>query len=159
MVERRKSVRRQADRDLLQRLQTIQVEAERRGAGRDAEHARRRAIRHNCAATISMRIGHASGYSDTWEVASVRVKGRILDLSLTGASLFMGQSFDVGQELQLAVKLRDGSEIFTHASVRWVKHVPEKHAYTSGVQFIHVADKDQAKIRKFLQELDATLGL
>lgn len=160
MMERRTLVRRQADRDLLQRVQALQAQADRRGGGHDdSEHARRRAIRHNCTVAISMLIGHASGYSDTWDVTSIRIKGRILDLSETGASLFTEQPLETNQELQLVVKLRDASEIHTHASVRWVKHVPEKGAYASGVQFIHVSEKDQVKIRKFLQELDATLGL
>ncbi len=159
MMERRKMVRRQADRDLLRRLQIIQGESDRRGAGHDVEHARRRAIRHNCAVAIKLSIGYSTGSSDVWDVASFTIKGRVLDLSLTGASLFTEHKLELGQELQLAIKLRDGSEIHTHALVRWVKFVPEKNAYSSGVQFVHVADKDVAKIRKFLGEMDASLGL
>ena len=106
-----------------------------------------------------MQVGFSSGASDMWSVHSIPIKGRILDLSTGGASLFTKDSFQTGQELALAIKLHDASEIHAKASVRWIKSVPEKGGYASGVQFVHVADKDASKIQRFLKDLDATVGL
>ncbi len=158
MQERRKKVRRRADQELLYKLKELQEKVDRRSGG-EAEKKRRRAIRHNCKVSIKMAIGHAAGFSDEWSVDAVKVEGRVLDLSAGGASLFTKQAFDTGQELRLTIKLRDGSKIATNATVRWVKAVPEKGAYASGVQFAEVPDKDRRKIDHFLQELDATAGL
>jgi c-di-GMP-binding flagellar brake protein YcgR len=161
LEDRRKTIRRQADQKLLQRVKELEALTDRRvESGRDeAGHMRRRAIRHNCTVGISMSVGHSSGYLDTWTVDSVKVPGRLLDLSPGGAALFTEQRFETGQELQLTIGLRDGSEIHTKAAIRWVKVVPQKGGYASGVQFSQVSGKDQTKIAEFLAELDATAGL
>jgi len=161
MQERRKSARRRADKELLDRVRQLEAMAERRGApeGKELQRARRRAIRHTCKVDIDMLIGHAAGFSDEWSVDAIKIEGRLLDLSPGGASLLTRQQFGIGDELLLAIQLRDGSLINTRATVRWVKSVPEKGAYASGVQFGHVSDKDHANIEKFLKELDATAGL
>ncbi len=57
------------------------------------------------------------------------------------------------------VELRDGTRIHANAVVRWIKAVPQKGAYASGVQFMQVTDKDRKHIRRFLHELDQTSGL
>ncbi len=106
-----------------------------------------------------MLIGHAAGHADAWSVDAIKVNGRVLDLSGGGASLFTKQAFETGQQLRLTIKLRDGTLINTNAAVRWVKTVPQKGAYASGVQFEHVSDKDRKKITKFIAELDDTSGL
>lgn len=161
MQERRRLVRRQADKELLKKVQELQTTGGRRDAdgSKEMERRRRRVIRHNCRVRIEMLIGMRSGNSDTWSVDAVKLKGRVLDLSVGGASLFTKQPFETGQELRLGVNLPDGSEINTHATVRWVKAVPEKDAYASGVQFMHVSAKDSKKLVKFLEDLDATVGL
>ena len=134
---------------------------DRRGATNpdEAAHKRRHTIRHNCTVGIEMLIGHASGYSDVWSVDSFKIKGRMLDLSTGGASLFTRQKFDTGQELRLAIQLRDGSQINTKGTVRWVKEIPQKDGHASGIQFVHVTESDQKKISKFLDEIDASAGL
>ena len=159
--ERRKAVRRQADRDLLLKVEKLISLVDRRGGddAKERERQRRRTIRHNCKVGIDMLIGHAAGYSDTWSVDAVKVKGRVLDLSTGGAALYTKQPFDTGQELRLTIVLPEGGTVNTHATVRWVKAMPEKQAYASGVQFVHVTDADQALIEGFLAELDATAGL
>lgn len=166
MQERRKVVRRQADRQLLQRLTDLEGMMERRGIGGgeqpkddSAGHARRHVIRHNCKVAIGVRVGVSSGYGDTWDMASVRVKGRILDLSTGGASLFTEQRFETGQELDLVIRLRDGEDIRAQSTVRWVKMVPQKGGYASGVQFTHMNDKDRRLVGKFLSELEQSAGL
>lgn len=160
MQERRGLVRRQADRLLLQKIQTLEGLVDRRRESHDeAEHARRRTIRHSCSVSIAVSVGVSSGYADTWTVDTVKLPGRILDLSEGGASLFTKQRIETGQQLDLAIKLRDGSLISTRSVVRWVKNVPEKGGFALGVQFAGVSEKDRAKITKFLAELDATMGL
>lgn len=161
LQERRKLVRRKADKELWQRICELEAIVDRRtvGASKDAKRNRRRAIRHNCKVGIQMLIGHAAGGSDDWSVDAIKIKGRLLDLSTGGASLFTKERMDTGQELRLAIELPDGPVVQTTAVVRWVKHVAEKGGYASGVQFGHVPGKEQKHIAKFLDELDATLGL
>lgn len=124
----------------------------------EAERQRRRTLRHNCEVSIEMLIGYSSGFSDDWSVDSVKVKGKILDLSSGGASLFTGHRFETGQELRLQIRLRDKTEISARAKVRWVKDMVEKNGFVSGVQFTKLGEKDQLKVSSFLAELDATAG-
>ena len=161
MEDRRKTVRRQADRGLLQRVKELEALTDRRLESRRDEigHSRRRAIRHNCKVAIAVGVAWSSGNLDTWTVDSYKVPGRLLDLSPGGAALFTEQRFETGQDLQLAITLRDSSNINAKAVVRWVKMMPEKGGYASGVQFTHVSTKDQVRITEFLTELDTTAGL
>ncbi|MBN2308106.1 MAG: PilZ domain-containing protein [Candidatus Hydrogenedentes bacterium] len=159
--DRRRIVRRTADKELLQRMQQLKALADRRGefGRKDAERVRRRTIRHTCKVGIQMEIGYAGGGSDTWTVDAVDLKGRLLDLSHEGASVFTRQPLETGQQLRLAVELRDGSAFHTKAAVRWVKAIPEKNGSASGVQFLHLTKKDQKALDAFLSELDVTAGL
>ena len=161
MQERRKTIRREADRRLVKRVKHLQQMVDRRSnfEAEEAQRKLRRAIRHRCRASIKMLIGHAAGASDAWAVDVVRVDGRVLDLSAEGASLFTKQAFEAGQQLRVTIKLREGVNIETEAVVRWVKAVPEKAAYATGVQFAKVSNQDQEKIMEFLHVLDANLGL
>ena len=160
MEERRKGIRREADQDLLDQLRDLQDRLEQSaGPGKEAKRARRRTIRHNCKVNIEMLISHSAGLSDTWSTDSMRVSGRVLDLSLHGASLFVKQSMDTGQPLRLSVDLRGDAVIHAGAEVRWVKAIPEKGGYATGVQFDQVSARDQTALSRFLQELDATAGL
>ncbi|MDQ1256868.1 MAG: PilZ protein [Candidatus Hydrogenedentes bacterium] len=106
-----------------------------------------------------MLISHSSGYSETWTVDAIRIEGRVLDLSGGGASLFTKQSFETGQELRLTIKMREGEKISTNAVVRWVKAVPDKGAFASGVQFKEVSKSDAERIEAFLKYLDKSAGL
>lgn len=161
LQERRKFIRREADRHILKRVKRLQKLVDRRSNfdAEDAQRKRRRAIRHNCKVAIKMLIGHAAGVSDQWSVDAIKVEGRVLDLSAEGASLYTKQAFEAGQELRLTITLRDRSKIVTSAVVRWVKAVPEKNAYASGVEFAKVGVQDQTKIMEFLRELDESAGL
>ena len=160
LEERRKLVRRQSDRLLLQKVRDLEGIADRRREFHDdAARARRRTIRHSCAVAISVSMGYSSGYADTWTVDSVKIPGRILDLSKGGALLFTKQRIETGQELGLAIKLRGGAIINSKSVVRWVKDMPEKGGFALGVQLSGVSEKDRSKIAKFLAELDATMGL
>lgn len=159
--ERRKIIRRQADRELLERVAHLQAAVDRRGAAEpdDLEHKRRHIIRHNCKVRIDMVIRHSSGFLDTWSADVMSVKGRLLDLSAGGASLFTRQGFEIGQELRLAVLLPDESPIAAKSEVRWVRSLPEKHGHASGVQFVEISCTEQKRIERFLAKLDATAGL
>jgi len=157
--ERRRTVRRQADRDLQQQVERLLSLIERRGGDEAKGRQRRRIIRHNCKVGIEMLIGRAVGFSNDWSVDAVKVRGRVLDLSPGGASLYTKQPFETGQQLRLAVTLPEGGALNTHATVRWVKAMPERKAYASGVQFTHVSDADRKLVEEFLAELDATAGL
>lgn len=161
MQERRRYGRREADRELQERIKQLEGAADRRGDAdtKEAQRKRRRTIRHNCKVLIQMMVGFSPGDSDDWSVEAIKIRGRILDLSADGASLFTQQPFETGQELRLTIELPDRSQICTNAKVRWIKAVPQKDAYASGVQFIHVSKKDNKKLGKFLKELDATVGL
>lgn len=162
MEEKRKQIRRAADKELMQRVQVLQAAVDRRGAAEEqeaAEKRKRHAVRHNCKVAIKMVLRHAAGGSNEWSVDAIRVEGRVLDLSVGGASLFTKQPFDTGQELRLTILLRDGTKINTNAMVRWVKSVPQKGGSASGVQFVEVLEKDQQALNKFLRELSETSGL
>jgi len=166
--ERRKRWRRRSDievRDYLRQLETRvqQMEAMvdcRGGAdSEETERKRRRAIRHTCNVSIEMLIGHRSGLSEDWAIDAVKIKGRLLDLSASGASLYTKERFEPGQELRLGIQLPDESLIATRGAVRWVKALDNKDGFASGVQFGHLAEKDARNLRRFLKELDATAGL
>lgn len=159
MEERRRLIRREADRHLLQRVRELESASRNCELSHEAKRARRHAIRHSCAVAISVAMGYSSGYADTWTVESAKIPGRILDLSEGGASLFTKQRLETGQQLGLAIKLRGGAVINTKSIIRWVKDAPEKGGFALGVQFSGVSAKDQSLIAKFLAELDATMGL
>jgi len=158
--ERRRSIRRQADRDLTQRFQALQAQASEQDS-RDLRHKRRHAIRHNCRVHIALKIGHSVGRGplDTWTVSEFPLKGRILDLSAEGCSVFCGQQLDVGSELNLIIALRDNAQIKTNGIVRWNKGIRQHNGYACGVQFQRIQEADRRRIQAFLEELDETAGL
>jgi hypothetical protein len=158
--ERRKIVRRSADRELRAQLERISRLPDQRGdAGKEERRKRRHAIRHTCQVKIEMLIGKAGGFSNDWLVDAVDIRGRLLDLSADGASLFTKQPLETGQELRLAVGLLDSLCIHTGATVRWVKALPDKDGYASGAQFNHLPKEDQQRLNSFLAELETTAGL
>ena len=162
MQERRRVMRRQSDRELYQRIQDLEMAVDRRGSHQrsdEAEHNRRRTIRHDCQVAIEMLMRYSAGGLDTWNVETMKIKGRLLDLSHGGASLFTGQRFEIGQELRLMIRLHDRTDIHSSGKVRWVKDVPQKNGYMSGVQFDSISKDDVQKLGKYLKQLDETFGL
>lgn len=151
MEERRSLVRRQADRELAEKRDS--------GAEKQAARRRRRAIRHNCAVNIKAVFVHSAGSSEEWTKDLIDVRGRVLDISTGGVSLFTKHPFDMGQELRLAITLKDGAAVNAAAVVRWVKALPEKKGSAAGVQFSEVSEKDRRLIAGFLESLDETAGL
>ncbi|MFA6245212.1 MAG: PilZ domain-containing protein [Candidatus Hydrogenedentales bacterium] len=116
-------------------------------------------IRHSCQVSIEMVIGKAAGASDVWSVNAVKVKGRLLDLSLEGASLFTKHPLETGQELKLSIALGDGAKVHAASTVRWIKAIPEKGGYASGTQFRGLTEDSRRHLAKFMAELDKTVGL
>ena len=156
--ERRKTLRRQADRDLARRVEELERGGGEEGA-RELRHKRRRAIRHNCRVRIALRIGVSTGNSDVWTVDEHRIEGRILDLSADGCQVFCGHPLDIGQELNLTIELRGNRKVQSRGIVRWTKHVAQHHGYACGVQFAQIAPKDHKHVVAYLKELDETFGL
>lgn len=161
--ERRKTARREEDRAMREQLDHYARAMEQRvpdkASSDQTKRSRRRAVRHNCKVAIRMSIGHAAGHDDTWSVDTLKVDGRLLDLSTEGASLFTKDPFQTAQNLQLVIELQDKTKISAKAVVRWVKAVPKKGGYASGVRLMDLATKDQKRIASFLSKLDATAGL
>ncbi|HOQ31279.1 MAG TPA: PilZ domain-containing protein [Candidatus Hydrogenedens sp.] len=165
MQERRKFIRRQADRDLLQRYQALydriqQLETMANAdESRELRHKRRRTIRHLCHVRIGLPIGFQSGRDDIWTVEQLPIKGRLLDLSAEGCALFTHQTFDIGQSVNLNIEVSGGRHIKATGIVRWTKQLPEKGGYATGVQFNRMGEDDQKILHYFLDELDRTIGL
>jgi len=158
--ERRRSVRRTADRELRAAYERLSEQAEHgSGDGHEERRKRRHVIRHTCQVAIEMMIGVAAGASDVWSVNAVKVKGRLLDLSLEGASLFTKHPLETGQELKLTISLRDGARVHANGIVRWIKAVPEKGGYASGAQFRGLTEDARRNLARFLTEIDKTVGL
>ena len=153
--ERRNQARRKSDRDLLDKV----------GGGNDAQadselrRVRRRAIRHNCTVHVALLLEYQVKGQETWSPEEHPVKGRILDLSGTGCSLFTSQCLEIGQKLSLGIVMKKGAEISTKGTVRWSKRIVEKRGYVSGVEFEGLGKRDANAIATFLQRLDDTTGL
>lgn len=159
MEERRRLLRRQTDRDLLRRLAIQQAEIERlqnllASQSHDVKRERRHRIREACKLAIHMEIGHASGHSTDWSTDSVEVKGKLYDLSAGGASIYTKQPFETGQRLRLDIIIPSGARIASLANVRWVKAIPEKGVYMSGVKFLDMTPRDGQNLTRFLAELE-----
>jgi len=163
--ERRTFIRRQVDRDLIQRyhalIQRIQQLETRVGEeeSREVRHKRRRIIRHLCHVNIGLPIRYCSDKDDVWTVEQLPLKGRLLDLSAEGCAVFTHQSFDIGQNINLDIEVSGGKHIRATGAIRWTKHLPEKGGFASGVQFLKVNKDDTKVLTQFLDELDRTIGL
>lgn len=164
MLERRKLIRRQADRELLARVAQVMQG----GAGdasreetwaREQRHKRRHAIRHNCSVHLRLEVTHRAGGDDGWSVDLFPLKGRLLDLSAEGASVFTAGTLQIGQPLSLIIGLQDGRQINARGHVRWTKGVEKRDGYASGLQFSQISDQARKIIVHFLRELDETIGL
>ena len=156
MHERREKVRRQADLDMVDRLKAYEAGG---ADSKEQRRKRRRAIRHTCRVHIAIKISSSSGTMDTWNVEAHPIKGRILDLSAEGCSVFTAQRLEIGQELKLIIVLESGAQVNTAGAVRWTKDIDVHGGYASGVQFAVLGPKDQKAIHAFLAKLDRTIGL
>lgn len=158
MQERRLTIRRQNDHALLQHLRELEARLAENAGKKELKRKRRHVIRHTCKVTIEMLIGHAGGYSNDWDYDALAIPGRILDLSTEGAQLFTKQRFETGQHLRLAIELRNGKQVHTPADIRWVRDLPEKGGFCSGVAFKELVKEDRKSVEAFLRELDASAG-
>jgi len=158
LIERRKTVRRQADKELLQRLREQQALIERLKTSDSSQvkRERRHLIRHNCRVVIKLVIGSSAGYSNDWAVDEFEVKGRLMDLSHGGAALATRQPLETSQHLRLEIALPNKAMVRANGAVRWVKAIPEKGAFACGVQFVDISKKEQSALNDFLNTLDFT---
>lgn len=156
MQERRSTIRRKDDRQLRAEIQKLRDKAE---GGADKKRQRRHAIRRACHAELDLEIALGQPGSDDWKVSRTRMKGRVLDLSETGASLFVPHALAIGQPFRLTIKLFDDTKIEAVAETRWTKTVEAKGGYAMGAQFRHIAPDHANAVRRFLAELEATAGL
>lgn len=158
MQERRKWIRRQADRALLENARS-QRSASSHEEDNAARHMRRRVIRHHCQVRIRMKIRYSNGRDDTWSVTEHPIAGRLLDLSETGCSIFTKEQLEMGQELMLGLVLPDSKPIDVSGTVRWVKLVPDKGGCAHGAEFSGLTAAGRKAIEAFLKHLDETVGL
>ena len=156
MEERRSVVRRQADRDL---AELIEKKTGVNPSKLVRDRRLRQAIRHTCKAELEVEISHSPGGSQEWTTDTQRMRGRVLDMSEGGVFLFTKYKLKPGAQFKLGVKIYDGSTIEAQAEVRWSKFKEAKDGYATGAEFINMDDKNQNRLRTFLSELDATLGM
>jgi hypothetical protein len=154
--EQRIRVRREADRELLERAGGNP--APKKGKKED-KRALRRAIRHACKAELNIEISHQQGDSKEWTTSRQRVSSRVLDLSEEGASFFTRYAANTNQTFEFRIKLYDGKEILGLAEVRWVKQKESARGYAVGTQFSRIDAENLQRIRGFLMEMDSTLGM
>jgi len=159
MEERRRGLRRTSDRQLWEAYNRLKHEAEENGGVSGARKLLRRAIRHHCKVTIALEGGIQSGRSDTWRPMDFSVKGRVLDLSSEGCSLFTRDAIPIGTNMMLRIELEDYGTIESRATVRWSKAIPAKGGVASGTQFAGLSAPHQRRVEEFLKHLDHTAGL
>lgn len=156
--ERRKTLRREADRKTLEQAQKFQRVQEGE-TSKERRHLLRRAIRHQCQVRIQIVMQFSTGGMDSWDSSKVPVKGRLLDLSASGCSLFTHQRLEMGQKLNVEVGMAKGPSVIAGGVVRWTKAVEGRNGYASGMEFTAIEQKARKRIHNILQEVDATLGL
>jgi c-di-GMP-binding flagellar brake protein YcgR len=108
---------------------------------------------------VALLLKYQMQGDESWSPEEHPIKGRILDLSDTGCSLFTSQCLEIGQKLSVVIVMKKGTEISTRGVVRWSKRVVEKRGYVSGVEFDGLGKRDKNSIASFLQRLDETVGL
>jgi len=158
MEERRHTVRREADRELLEMYRRLKSEVEAGGAS-GARKLRRRAIRHHCKVQVTLASGYQNERADVWRPSGTPVKGRILDLSNEGCSVFTRDPIDIGTRVGLKIELEGEGGINVQAVVRWSKSIPEKGGVASGTQFAKLSPEESRRIEAFLKRMDETAGL
>ncbi len=156
--ERRKFVRRESDRDLLNQVEHLREQASGE-MSREQRHKRRRAIRHACKVQLNIPMGHKDAHSNDWNMSDQPISGRLLDLSAEGCQVFTRTHLDIGAVLGLLISLDAGEDIKAVGMVRWTKGVPEKKGIALGIQFTRAEHDAQDQINAFLTRLDKTVGL
>lgn len=155
--ERRRQLRRQSDRELVQQVQYLRERRD--GHTEDDRHRRRRAIRHHCAVSLSLRVAFSGGAHEAMNYHETTVKGRILDLSPTGCAVFTREGLAIGMEVGLVVHLDKGGDIPARGVVRWSKNVSAREGYANGVEFTKMHGGSRDIIAMFLKDLDENIGL
>lgn len=156
MEERRQIVRRRADREL---HELIEAKTGLKPSQLVRNRKLRRAIRHTCKAVIEMEVAHSAGESQIWQKDQHEMKARVLDLSEGGAALFTRHEIRPGQPVNVDIKLYDGTSIEAESEVRWTKPKQEKKGFALGVQFKKLDERNRKRLSRFLNELDASLGM
>ena len=90
-------------------------------------------------------------------VASARHPGKATDLNALSArhpGYLRVLPLDVAEPKSI-----DAFAAEADAEIRWSAHKPQKDGYALGVQFTEMDDKNQRRLRKFLTDLDETLGM
>lgn len=154
--ERRETVRRLADRELHELIQ------DKLGVTPGVlvhQRKKRRAIRHTCKATLKVDVMHSSDPNYKPELDQVELRGRILDLSEGGTSVFTKYDIPTGYKLTINLTIYDGSIIEAIGMVRWSKPKEAKKGYALGIEFVDLNSKTEKRLNAFLTELDATLGM
>lgn len=155
MDERRKKMRRESDRRMVDRLKGMTADE----AADYLKRQRRRAIRHHCVAKLTVDVLSKPGSGGEWQGRRETIKARVLDLSEEGTSVFVAVPLSAGQQTQIQIYLPDGSYIESSAEVRWTKEKESGNGFAAGLRFINLPAIESAKVRAFLDELDRTLGL
>lgn len=158
LIEKRKQLRRESDRQLWSELQQFR-KANAQVESKEIRSQRRRAIRRNCTVGIALCFQQQFGDTDTWNPQEHPIKRKLLDLSDNGASLFTGQQMEIGQHVSLRISIDRKAPIATQGQVLWSKAIPDKNAYASGVQFEGLGASDQKRLLKFLSKMEKSLGL
>ncbi len=127
--------------------------AENDGDAHELGKERRSEIRRQCRVVIEMLVRCTAGLTGDTTTSAIEVKGRLLDLTATGAQLQTRKEFDPGQELRLTMYLPD-SVVHALATVRWCKALGGHKGYASGVQFPQLAKPATKAIEAFLKRLD-----
>lgn len=150
-------MRRQSDREMLQQLEVLRDR--RNGQSEEERHRRRRAIRHHCAVSLSVRVGMAAGGNEAYSYTDHKVKGRILDLSPTGCAVFTRESLSNGTDVGLVIHLDQGGDIPARGLVRWTKGVNAREGFACGIEFSNLKQPARDLIARFLLHLDENVGM
>lgn len=157
MDERRKTIRRANDYALIEAYNRLKLQAgDEDGAMRKLA---RRAIRHHCTVQIARTGPSFTGGGDVWSPVTFSIKGRVLDLSLSGCSTFTKDTFEVGQTVGLGLSLEQVGEVRCKAIAKWAKALPEKGGYATGFQFQGLTGDDCRRVEAFLKRMEQTAGM
>ena len=155
MEERRKLVRRTDDR--MWRAEYDKLRAD--SGGGETRKLLRRAVRHHCTVSIARTGGIQSTLGDVWSPVQFAIKGRVLDLSESGCSVFTRDAFEAGQQVRVMLELEVQGSVHCNGTARWSKSIPEKGGFATGFHFTGLASDNVLRLESFLKRMDATAGL
>jgi c-di-GMP-binding flagellar brake protein YcgR len=125
---------------------------------KETRRQRRRTIRKTCGVVIQFEIGFTPGGSTEMEKETHKTRGKLLDISESGACVLTKYELGVKQDIELTVDLQGMYAIMPKARVCWSKPVPEKRAHLFGLQFHPLSTVDQESLDHFLKALDEQLA-